>query len=122
MSPYKGKVAHRSWQHLPPELVRLIVTHALLDISANAFIPQTWDQRDQWLPRMVFNVLRDTDTMEHFMLVCPPWSIAREYFAFVDERVVAGEVAGSKRNVTLSCWASREIRSPTTRSTEHHAD
>ncbi|TDL22944.1 hypothetical protein BD410DRAFT_721772, partial [Rickenella mellea] len=81
-STYKGKVTHRSWQHLPQELVRLIVTHALLDISANAYVPKSWEQRDQWLPRMVFNVVRDTDYMENFMNVCPPWFAALETHLF----------------------------------------
>lgn len=77
--PYKGKSTTRGWATLPPDIIRLILTHFLLDFSASAFLPQTWAQRDHWLGRLVYNVIRDTEAIEKVMSVCPTWGIASAY-------------------------------------------
>lgn len=77
--PYKGKSTTRGWATLPPDIIRLILTHFVLDFSASAFLPQTWAQRDHWLGRLVYNVVRDTEAIEKVMSVCPTWGIASAY-------------------------------------------
>ena len=74
----KGKVVVKSWQLLPPEIVRHIVTFALLDISATAFIPRVWERQDHWLPRMSYTVIRDAKLLEKYMSICSSWGRARK--------------------------------------------
>ncbi|KAH8110493.1 hypothetical protein DFH11DRAFT_1860335 [Phellopilus nigrolimitatus] len=79
---YKGKSTTRSWATLPPEIVRLVITHYLLDVSATSFLPAVWAQREHWPGRMVFAVVRDADAIERLMQVSPAWSAALEYHLF----------------------------------------
>ncbi|KAI5119298.1 hypothetical protein M0805_008213 [Coniferiporia weirii] len=79
---YKGKSTTRSWATLPPEVVRLVVTHYLLDVSAAAFLPTVWTHREHWPGRMAFAVVRDADAIEQIMHVSPAWAAALEYHLF----------------------------------------
>ena len=92
----KGKISHRSWSQLPPEiirfvdvarhtllcslynLVRLVTTHYILDVCSTISVPHSWDTRDMWHPRLVFTVLRDAIEIEKLMCICPAWSVARK--------------------------------------------
>lgn len=80
---YKGKTANRSWNTLPAEILRLIVTHFLLDASLTGYLPQTWENRERWLPRMAYNVVRDANALETIMKVSPAWKAASEFGFFV---------------------------------------
>ena len=76
---YKGKSTTRSWATLPPEVIRLITTHELLDSAARSGLPHVWSKSDNWQGRMAFTVIRDLETIERLMYVCPAWAAAREY-------------------------------------------
>ncbi|KAF8131819.1 hypothetical protein EV363DRAFT_1164636 [Boletus edulis] len=79
---YKGKYTHRSWQQLPPELVRTIATHHLLDLQPTSYCPLTWDAKELWHPRIVYTTLRDAIALEKLMQVTPAWSAALETHLF----------------------------------------
>ncbi|KLO05862.1 hypothetical protein SCHPADRAFT_910743 [Schizopora paradoxa] len=79
---FKGKSTSRSWTQLPPDVIRLVVTQLLLDVSATAFLPQTWQHREHWLSRMVYNIVRETEAVEQVMMVCPAWMNAIEYHLY----------------------------------------
>src|ERR1700729_1222518 len=93
---YKGKITHRSWAQLPPEIIRfvqcgictphlavltscnrifnrLVITHYILDVCSVSYVPHSWDTRDMWHPRMVYTVLRDANDIEKLMCICPTW-------------------------------------------------
>ncbi|KAF4562976.1 hypothetical protein EYR40_007306 [Pleurotus pulmonarius] len=85
---YKGKFTHRWWPQLPGELVRLIATYYLWDLSISNYCPQQWDSRDQWYSRMVYTALRDAADIENkFMQICPQWSLAMETHLFWQQAV-----------------------------------
>ncbi|KAF7428973.1 hypothetical protein PC9H_008210 [Pleurotus ostreatus] len=85
---YKGKFTHRWWPQLPGELVRLIATYYLWDLSITNYCPQQWDSRDQWYSRMVYTALRDAADIEtKFMQICPQWSLAMETHLFWQQAV-----------------------------------
>ncbi|KAG6382190.1 hypothetical protein JVT61DRAFT_840 [Boletus reticuloceps] len=79
---YKGKYTHRSWQQLPPELVRTIATHHLLDLQPTSYCPLTWDAKELWHPRIVYTTLRDAIALEKLMQVTPAWAAALETHLF----------------------------------------
>ncbi|KAH9941451.1 hypothetical protein B0H21DRAFT_824450 [Amylocystis lapponica] len=72
---FKGKYT-RSWQQLPPEIVKLIATFYLTDVCSQTYFPTTWDVRELWPSRMVYGVMRDALEMEKIMCLCPAWSMA----------------------------------------------
>ncbi|KAI0073578.1 hypothetical protein K474DRAFT_1720569 [Panus rudis PR-1116 ss-1] len=80
-SGYKGKKL-RSWAELPAEIVRLIATHYLHDVSAHGFCPNTWDAREQWPRRMVYTTVRDAVEMDKLMRICTAWEQALEHHPF----------------------------------------
>ncbi|KAF5374704.1 hypothetical protein D9615_008967 [Tricholomella constricta] len=85
---YKGKVAHRSWQQLPEELVRHIATFYLWDISAKSYCPQTWDTRENWHHRMLYVALRDANDLEHHLMsICPQWHAAIQHHLFWQQAI-----------------------------------
>ncbi|KAG6847202.1 hypothetical protein H0H93_009561, partial [Arthromyces matolae] len=85
---YKGKVTHRSWPQLPPELVRTIATYYLLDVSRTSYCPQTWDSREAWHHRMVYTALRDASDLErHMMSICPQWHLALQNHLFWNQAI-----------------------------------
>ncbi|KAJ8489895.1 hypothetical protein ONZ45_g13396 [Pleurotus djamor] len=85
---YKGKFTHRWWPQLPEELVRLIATNYLWDLSATSYCPKQWETRDQWYPRMVYTILRDAAEIEaKFMQICPQWSLAVETHLFWQQAI-----------------------------------
>ncbi|KAH9925884.1 uncharacterized protein BXZ73DRAFT_78864 [Epithele typhae] len=71
-APYKGKHA-RSWQNLPPEIVRLIATFYLLDVSSTSYCPTTWESRDAWPQRFAFTTLGEALEVERVMSLFPAW-------------------------------------------------
>ncbi|KAI0333238.1 hypothetical protein GY45DRAFT_1359742 [Cubamyces sp. BRFM 1775] len=77
----KGKAA-RSWHDLPAEIVRLIATYYLLDVSANGYAPQTWDTPQMWPQRFAFSTLRDAREMERIMSLFPTWKPHLEHHLF----------------------------------------
>ncbi|KAH7929543.1 hypothetical protein BV22DRAFT_120804 [Leucogyrophana mollusca] len=79
---YKGKITNRSWQQLPPELVRLIATHYLYDVTSSNYCPNTWDAKELWHPRMVYTALRDANELEKLMRTTPTWFTALETHLF----------------------------------------
>ncbi|KAI6145389.1 hypothetical protein BKA82DRAFT_21257 [Pisolithus tinctorius] len=79
---YKGKHTNRSWQHLPPELVRSIATHLLIDLQSSHYTPLTWDAKELWHPRIVYTTLRDALDLERIMQVTPAWAAALETHFF----------------------------------------
>ncbi|KAH8103527.1 hypothetical protein BXZ70DRAFT_889154 [Cristinia sonorae] len=78
---YKGKVL-RSWAQLPPEVIQLIATFHMLQLSQTSYIPNTWDIRDNWPRRMVYTIVRDAIAMESLMCVCPSWGAALEHHLY----------------------------------------
>ncbi|KDR69868.1 hypothetical protein GALMADRAFT_214931 [Galerina marginata CBS 339.88] len=85
---YKGKLAHRSWPQLPEEIVRLITTHYLWDLSARSYCPQTWENRKQWYSRMVYSCIRDAlDLEKYIMAICPEWRKAVETHLFWNQAI-----------------------------------
>ncbi|KAJ7247474.1 hypothetical protein C8J57DRAFT_1724455 [Mycena rebaudengoi] len=79
---YKGKVTNRSWPQLPPELIRLIATYYLWDVSACNATPRIWELPRYWQERMVYVAVRDSRDLERLMSVCPQWGIAVETHNF----------------------------------------
>ncbi|KAI0827593.1 hypothetical protein BC628DRAFT_1418222 [Trametes gibbosa] len=77
----KGKNA-KSWLNLPGEVVRLIVTHYLLDVSATAYCPQTWDVPHMWPQRLAYTSLRDAREIERLMDIFPQWKPHLEHHLF----------------------------------------
>ncbi|EGO00618.1 hypothetical protein SERLA73DRAFT_178470 [Serpula lacrymans var. lacrymans S7.3] len=75
---YKGKYTNRSWQQLPPDIIRIIATHYLVDFTASTYIPHTWLTKEMWHNRVVYTVLRDANDLERLMRVSPAWKAARE--------------------------------------------
>ncbi|KAF7798951.1 hypothetical protein EIP86_010179 [Pleurotus ostreatoroseus] len=75
---FKGKDV-RSWQQLPPEIVRLVATHSLLLAGEAMYTPNTWLQKETWPSRLLYVALRNATEIEKLMDVCPPWAQAREY-------------------------------------------
>ena len=82
---YKGKTSHRSWNNLPAEFVRLIVTHFLLDASSTStgYSPKAWEPRDRWLNHMAYDVVRNANALENLMQVSPAWRVASQLFYFI---------------------------------------
>ncbi|TCD65399.1 hypothetical protein EIP91_002733 [Steccherinum ochraceum] len=80
---YKGKVL-RSWAQLPPEIIQLIATHYILQVSPSltSYLPNTWDLRDNWPRRIVYVAIRDALEMERLMYICPSWGAALEHHLF----------------------------------------
>ena len=76
---YKGKSTTRAWAALPPEVLRMVVTHLLLEVSAAAPLPHSWMRREDWQSRMVYVVVRDAAAIEAVMRVAPSWAAASEY-------------------------------------------
>ncbi|EGO26174.1 hypothetical protein SERLADRAFT_355167 [Serpula lacrymans var. lacrymans S7.9] len=79
---YKGKYTNRSWQQLPPDIIRIIATHYLVDFTASTYIPHTWLTKEMWHNRVVYTVLRDANDLERLMRVSPAWKAALETHLF----------------------------------------
>ncbi|KDQ56472.1 hypothetical protein JAAARDRAFT_180011 [Jaapia argillacea MUCL 33604] len=79
---YKGKFTNRSWPQLPPEIIRLVATHYIVNFASQAQFPRTWALPDQWPFRGVYAVLRDANELEKLMYICPSWSKALEEHLF----------------------------------------
>ncbi|KAJ3993032.1 hypothetical protein F5050DRAFT_1784774 [Lentinula boryana] len=82
VSAYKGKLTNRNWALLPEELVRLIATYFIWDISVTNYCPEQWQARHFWQNRMVYTALRDAQEVERFMRICPQWGAAMETHMF----------------------------------------
>ncbi|KAH9051024.1 hypothetical protein EDB83DRAFT_2399743 [Lactarius deliciosus] len=78
----KSSTALRPWSQLPPEIVRLIATHYILDVSTSSHCPATWEHSDNWPHRIVYTVFRDAFALEKLMTVCPSWGSALEWHRF----------------------------------------
>ncbi|KAL0955531.1 hypothetical protein HGRIS_001769 [Hohenbuehelia grisea] len=87
VSAYKGKFTHRSWPQLPEELIRLIATYFLWDLSATNYCPQQWEAKELWHSRMVYVAIRDAQELERIMQVCPQWCHALETHLFWQQAV-----------------------------------
>ena len=57
---------------------RLITTYYLLDISANGFVPQTWEPRELWPQRYAYTTFRDALEFERLRFLFPCWRPHRE--------------------------------------------
>ncbi|KAH6884062.1 hypothetical protein BKA70DRAFT_1411100 [Coprinopsis sp. MPI-PUGE-AT-0042] len=80
---YKGKVTHRGWAQLPDDIIRWIATHYLYSLASATNRPQTWETRELWHQRMVYNVLRDGIQLEkNVMSICMGWHKALENHFF----------------------------------------
>ena len=73
---YKGKSTTRSWATLPPELIRLVTTFHILDVSSATTLPVCWQPRNKWQNRLAYTVVRDAAIIENLMQVTPAWSSA----------------------------------------------
>ncbi|KAI5826132.1 hypothetical protein K523DRAFT_419474 [Schizophyllum commune Tattone D] len=78
---YKGKIT-RSWPQLPPEVVRLIATHLLLQSSRTGHVPHAFKQPQHWQQRMLYDVLRNFNVLEKMYETCPQWGAALDYHLF----------------------------------------
>ncbi|KAH9067691.1 hypothetical protein EDB87DRAFT_20929 [Lactarius vividus] len=78
----KSSTGLRPWSQLPPEIVRLIATHYILDVSTSSHCPATWDLSENWPQRIVYTVFRDAFALEKLMTVCPSWGSALEWHRF----------------------------------------
>ncbi|EMD32918.1 hypothetical protein CERSUDRAFT_118352 [Gelatoporia subvermispora B] len=78
---FKGKDT-RSWQQLPPEIIRLITTYCILDASMSNFCPAGWEYREAWPSRLVYTTVRDAQEVERLMYICPAWAAALEDHLF----------------------------------------
>ena len=73
--------AMRSMKSVLIQHRRLIATYYLLDITANTYIPNTWEARRLWQGRMVYTAIRDSLNIEkHLMFICQSWRRASECF------------------------------------------
>ncbi|KAJ2922799.1 hypothetical protein H1R20_g14273, partial [Candolleomyces eurysporus] len=85
---YKGKATHRSWPQLPAELIRLIATFYLHNLSYTSYCPQTWEAHEFWQQRMVYAAVRDGIELERgLMSVCESWHRALENHFFWQQSV-----------------------------------
>ncbi|PIL32922.1 hypothetical protein GSI_05040 [Ganoderma sinense ZZ0214-1] len=108
MHSLKGKAA-RSWQDLPAEIVRhvshvaywLIVNYYLLDLSANAYIPKTWEPRELWPQRLAFTTFRDAVQMAHLRKLVPWWKHHLENHAFWNKAVAILDPMGVYNHLTV---------------------
>ncbi|KAI0262176.1 hypothetical protein BC834DRAFT_400421 [Gloeopeniophorella convolvens] len=84
VSSLKGKHSSgtKPWAQLPPEIIRLIATHHILDVSHSHFYPATWDLLEYWPQRMVYEAFRDAFALEKLMGLCPSWGSALEWHRF----------------------------------------
>ncbi|OJA15099.1 hypothetical protein AZE42_05578 [Rhizopogon vesiculosus] len=79
---YKGKHTNRSWQQLPPELIRHIATLYIKDVATHLYCPVTWDVREVWPSRMVYVALCQAIELEKLMNVTPSWFTALKSHLF----------------------------------------
>ncbi|KZT04007.1 uncharacterized protein LAESUDRAFT_728722 [Laetiporus sulphureus 93-53] len=78
---FKGK-SSRFWPHLPPEIICLIATFHLLNTTATASSPASWNIIQLWPSRLAFNMFRESLEMEKLMWICPQWALALENHLF----------------------------------------
>ncbi|KAF9524979.1 hypothetical protein CPB83DRAFT_860348 [Crepidotus variabilis] len=70
----KGKLTNRSWAYLPEDIIRLIATHYLWNVSVSGHCPATWENKRLWPSKMVYMTIHDAlDIEKHLMNVCPEW-------------------------------------------------
>lgn len=79
---YKGKHTNRSWQQLPPELIRHIASLYLKDVATHLYCPVTWEVREVWPSRMVYAALCQAIELEKLMNVTPSWFTALKSHLF----------------------------------------
>ncbi|KAI9063940.1 hypothetical protein FKP32DRAFT_1676024 [Trametes sanguinea] len=96
----KGKTA-RSWLDLPGEIVRLIATHYLLDVSATGYCPHTWETPQLWPQRFAFMTLRDAREIERIMILFPAWKSHLERHLFWNKACAILDPAGTFNNLSF---------------------
>ncbi|KAG1731845.1 uncharacterized protein EDB91DRAFT_1153383 [Suillus paluster] len=79
---YKGKHTNRSWQQLPPELIRHIASLYLKDVATHLYCPVTWEVKEVWPSRMVYAALCQAIELEKLMNVTPSWCTALKSHLF----------------------------------------
>ncbi|KAH9856816.1 hypothetical protein C2E23DRAFT_882118 [Lenzites betulinus] len=95
----KGKNA-KSWLNLPEEVVRLIVTHYLLDASGTAYCPPTWDAPHLWPQRLAYTSLRDAREIERLMDIFPQWKPHLEHHLFWNKACTLLDPAGTLNHLS----------------------
>ncbi|KAI9452812.1 hypothetical protein F5148DRAFT_496468 [Russula earlei] len=78
----KSSTSLKPWSQLPPEIIRIIATHYIQDVSTSSYCPATWDLREHWSHRIVYTVFRDAFSLERLMTMCPSWGSALEWHRF----------------------------------------
>ncbi|KAI0319269.1 hypothetical protein OF83DRAFT_826652 [Amylostereum chailletii] len=78
---HKGKLT-RSWPQLPPELIRMIATHFLFELSVSTFVPHTWSTYGFWPGRAMYTTYQNAHEMARLMKICPEWATAIEHHHF----------------------------------------
>ena len=121
-SYYKGKKTHRSWNNLPPEIIRCVTaqrttTHAehvhrsiatflLLDVQLSNYCPLSWDPTELWHPRVVYTTLRDVHDIERLMQVSPLWAAARTppffYHSVISSAIQSKRISSGQKHALLS--------------------
>ncbi|KAI8978176.1 hypothetical protein BD414DRAFT_147292 [Trametes punicea] len=96
----KGKAA-RSWLDLPGEIVRLIATHYLLDVSATGYSPHTWELPQMWPQRLAFMMLRDAREIERIMDLFPAWKPHLEHHLFWNKACAILDPAGALNHLSF---------------------
>ncbi|KZT41908.1 hypothetical protein SISSUDRAFT_1059022 [Sistotremastrum suecicum HHB10207 ss-3] len=81
VAPFKGKIGNRGWATLPPDVIRLIMSHIIREASQWA-LPTSWLGEIFWPNRMAYTALRTTTRVEVLMAICQSWrkSLNSHYF------------------------------------------
>ncbi|KAI0002249.1 hypothetical protein BJV74DRAFT_43051 [Russula compacta] len=78
----KSSTGVKPWSQLPSEIIRLIATYYILDVSNSNYCPATWDLREHWPHRIIYAAFRDAFALEKLMTMCPSWGSALEWHRF----------------------------------------
>ncbi|KAI0365897.1 hypothetical protein BV20DRAFT_699733 [Pilatotrama ljubarskyi] len=96
----KGKTA-RSWHDLPGEIVRLITTYYLLDVSSTGYSPQTWEVPQLWGQRFVYSTIRDAREIERVMNLFPAWKPHLEHHLFWNKACAVLDPPGALNHLSV---------------------
>ncbi|KAI0644862.1 hypothetical protein C8Q79DRAFT_1011007 [Trametes meyenii] len=96
----KGKAA-RSWSSLPGEIVKLITTYYLLDVTSTGYCPQTWEVPQMWPQRYAFTTLRDARELERIMDLFPGWKPHLEHHLFWNKACAVLDPTGAYSHLSI---------------------
>ncbi|EJF57268.1 hypothetical protein BD309DRAFT_868653 [Dichomitus squalens] len=80
---------------------RLITTYYLLDISANGYVPKTWEPRELWPQRFAYTTFRDALEFERLRFLFPCWRPHLDNHAFWNKAVAVLDPMGTYNHLTV---------------------